>query len=113
MNKTPVKVLQPSKEDELKLAQFNKSSTVVDDEWMLLAEFGKAYGWEAYQAAKNDEVSLQEMMILIEANRRLEYKDQYRMSQAAFAGAGSAQSKKPSSTFRALTKNLLKKSKAD
>ena len=41
MNKTPVKVLQPSKEDELKFAQFNKSSTVVDDEWMLLASLAK------------------------------------------------------------------------
>lgn len=85
----------------------------VDDEWLLLAEFAKAYGWQAYIAAKNDEISSPEMMTLIEANRKLEYLDQYRYAQSTFIGAGSAQTKSPSKTFSSLTKNLISNAKAD
>lgn len=113
MDKTKVKVLNLSADDQKKLAQFNNSSIKVSEEWMLLAEFGRAYGWEAYKAARNDEISLDELMVMVEANRRLEYLEQYRMAEASFAGSGSAQSRKPSTTFKSLTKGILKKTKAD
>ncbi|HYH16805.1 MAG TPA: hypothetical protein VD794_16350 [Flavisolibacter sp.] len=105
-----------SAEDLQKLQQHQAKTSgafKVDDEWLLLAEFAKAFGWEAYRAAKNDEVSLAEMMTLIEANRKLGYLQMYKDAQSTFVGAGSAQSKSPAKTFNALTKDLVKNAKAD
>lgn len=79
----------------------------VDNEWMLLAEFAKAFGWLAYLDARSNAITIAEMMTLLEANRKLEYFDMFRNSQAVFIGAGSAQSTKPSKTFQSLTKNML------
>lgn len=53
------------------------------------------------------------MLTLIEANRRLEYRKMFENSQASFIGAVSAQSRKPSSTFKSLTKIIIKHTKAD
>jgi hypothetical protein len=88
-----------------------EGSYPVDNEWMLLAEFGKAYGWEAYKAARDDEIPSSEMLTLIEANRKLEAIQLYRDSQSSLIGAISAKSKKPGSTFRSLTKDIIKRMK--
>lgn len=85
----------------------------VDDHWMIIAEFTRIYGWQSYLDFKDDKIQTDEMMTLIAANRKLEYLDQYRASLAAFIGAGSAQTKKPSSIFKKLTNPFIKKAKAD
>lgn len=90
-----------------------KGAMPVDVEWLLLAEFAKAYGWEAYMAAKNDEISAAEMLTLIEANRRLESRRMFEDAQTAFVGAVSAQTKKPTNTFKNLTKDIIKRTKVD
>lgn len=90
-----------------------KGAMPVDVEWLLLAEFAKAYGWEAYMAAKNDEISAAEMLTLIEANRKLEARRMFEDAQTAFVGAASAQTKKPTNTFKQLTKDIIKRTKAD
>lgn len=91
-----------------------KGAYPVDDEWLLIAEFCKAYGgWEAYLAVKGDLISTEEMMTLIEANRKLEYSQMFRDAQASFIGAGSAQTKKPSATFKSLVKDIIRLTKAD
>lgn len=90
-----------------------KGSYPVDVEWLLLAEFAKAYGWEAYRAARNDEIQLEEMLTLIEANRKLEARMAFQDMQSAFVGAVSAQTKKPVNTFRALTQQIIKQTKVD
>lgn len=90
-----------------------KGAFPVDKEWLLLAEFAKAYGWGAYLAVKNDEISGAEMLTLIEANRKLEARRMFEDSQSAFIGAASAQTKKPSQTFTSLTRAIVKKTKAD
>lgn len=85
----------------------------VDNEWMLLAEFAMAYGWNAYIYAKSDLISTAEMMTLIEASRKLRAGELYDSAVANLIGSGSAMSKKPSVTFNSLTKNIISKSKAD
>lgn len=100
--------------EKIKTSQATTSGAFkVDNEWMLLAEFAKAFGWQAYIAAKNDEISCAEMMTLIEANRKLDHFKMYRDSLAAFVGSGSAQSQSPTKTFRAMTKDLIKNAKED
>lgn len=85
----------------------------VDDEWLLLTEFAKAFGWQAYLDVKADKIDTAEMMTLIEANRRLEYMQMFRDAQASFVGCGSAQSKSPAKTFRSLTDSIIKKVRAN
>lgn len=91
----------------------NKSSVAIDDHWLVIAEFTRAFGWGAYQDFKADNISLDEMMTLVEANRRLEYAEMFRFTQACFVGSVSAQAKSPTSTFTKLVATIIKKSKAD
>jgi hypothetical protein len=106
-----------------------KGSLPVDEEWLLLTEFALKFGWEAYLDAKFDrrfkkgecepeqegmlKVDGEEMRTLIEASRRLEYYDMYKASVASFVGAVSAHSKKPSASFTRISKDMIKKAKAD
>lgn len=90
-----------------------KGAYPVDQEWLLLAEFAKVYGWQAYLSAKNDEIKSDEMLTLIAANRKLEAKEVFEDMQSSFVGAVSAQTKKPASTFKSLTKNIIRRTKAD
>lgn len=103
--------------EDLAKVRAHKASTKgaykVDMEWLLLAEFGKAYGWNAYLAAKNDEISLAEMLTLIEANRKLEARQTFLNMQSSFVGSVSASQKKPSSVFQRLTKNIIKQTKVN
>lgn len=85
----------------------------VDDEWLILAEFAKAYGWQAYLDVRADKISLAEMMTLIEAHRKLKYLDTFMDAKAAFIGAGSVRTKSPSKTFDSLTKDIIKRAEAD
>lgn len=99
-------------EDIDKILEHNNSSKgSVDDEWMILGRFGAAFGYDAYKAAINDEVTLQEVMILLEAKDKLDMSQMYRDAQAAFIGAASANSKKPGSTFKRLTKEIVRRLK--
>jgi len=91
----------------------------VDNEWMVLAEWLRIAGYQAYLDAKNDAVdnngnpivTLGEILTLIEASRKIEYVAQCRQAEASFIGAVSAQTKKPQSTFNSLIKNIVKKTK--
>lgn len=103
-----------SPEDLEKINQpSTKGAQPVDQEWLLLAEFGLKFGWQAYLDAKEDVISGAEMLTLIEASRRLEARELYDMATASFIGAMSAQSKKPGQTFKSLTKDIIKQTKAD
>lgn len=101
-----------SEEDLAKIEKVQSgSASNVDQEWMLLAEFGKAYGWPAYKEARDDVIGLQEMATLIEAHRKIEALNMYKMAQAVLIGQGAAQSKSPSKTFKSLTKEIIKQTK--
>lgn len=111
------KALDSISDEDLERIKKHQASTrgsfPVDQEWMLLAEFAKAYGWEAYRAARDDAITSAEMLTLIEANRKLNAIDLYNRSLAAFIGAGSANSKKPSQTFTSMTRNIIKQTKVE
>lgn len=105
-----------SPEDRAKLQrakQVNTSGIKVDHEWLLLAEFAKVFGWQAYLDAKNDKIQLKEMMTLLAANRKLEAMDTLKHAQTSFIGSVAARTKNPSKTFKSLTKNITKDTKAD
>lgn len=90
-----------------------KGAYSVDDEWLIMCEWLRLAGYKAYQDAKTDKLPLAEILTLIEANRRIEAAHHYKNAEAAFIGAGSAQSKKPASTFKKLVKGIINMTKAD
>jgi hypothetical protein len=109
-----------SDEDLAKIQKVTGSgdSVKVDEEWLILAEFAKHFGWEAYKDVRKDFVEVDvissgEMMTLIAAARKLDHLALYNQARAAFIGTGAAQSKKPSETFKRVTDGIIKHTKAD
>lgn len=105
-----------SEEDLEKIRSYReqgKNQYPVDEEWMLLAEFGRAFGWQAYKDARDDLIDADEMMTLIQANRKLEYHHLYDTAQVSFAAAISAASKKPFATFKKLMRTITNNLKVD
>ena len=92
----------------------------VDNEWLVLAEWLKFAGYQAYLDAKNDAVdengnliiTMPEILTLLEANRKLEAINQYLMAESMMIGSGTAQSgKKASSFWKSMTRHILNKAK--
>lgn len=112
--KNPLETLSKADLDKIaKLKASTEGHYKVDNEWLLLTEFALKFGWDAYRDAKEDRILLSEMLTLLEASRRLDNYEFYKAAQASFIGAGSARSKKPSNTFKQLTRKILKGMKAD
>ena len=89
------------------------SAIKVDDYWLLLAEFGMAFGWQAYKDAVEDKIDAPTMMTLVEASRRIKASERLHQAEASFIGSASAQTKSPSQTFTKLTKRLSNMTKVD
>jgi len=90
-----------------------QSAIQVDDEWLILAEFAKHFGWQAYKDARNDKVKTDEMMTLIAAARKLDHLTLYNNARAVFIGSGAAQAKKPSESFKKMTEKIVSAIQAD
>lgn len=103
--------------EDLAKVEAHKASTEgampVDLEWMIVAEWLRLAGWDGYMAFKQDEITLAEVLTIIEANRKIEARKTFEDMQSSFVGAISAQTKKPTSTFKSLTKNIIKQTKVD
>lgn len=102
-----------SEADRQKIEAKTSESIKVDPEWMLLAEFGLMYGWQALLDAKQDRITGAEMMSLLMAGRKVQAGYQYDMTLASFIGSIAAKAKNPGSQFGKLTKQMLKKAQAD
>lgn len=104
-----------SPEDLAKIeAQKTSDSTFpVTEEWLLIAEWVRLTGLDGYLAYRDETITFHEMIKIIEANRALEAYDMFRDAETSFVGAASAQSKKPSSTFKSMTKSILKRIKVE
>lgn len=90
-----------------------RESVKVEAEDLLLAEFALKFGWEAYRDAKEDKISLEEILTLMAASQKIDYKNLYLAAQASYIGCGSSNSKSPSATFKKMTDGLIKEMKAD
>lgn len=91
--------------------------TKVPYEDVFEAEFLCKFGFEAYWAIHPEKdrsrgIGLAEMTRLMKASRAVDAKDLYSASQASFIGSVSAQTKKPSNTFKTATKGIIKQMKA-
>lgn len=60
--------------DAEKIKEIGKSlnKARLEPEWLILAEFGSYFGWQAVMDVRNDNITFQEMHKLLAASRRLE-----------------------------------------
>jgi hypothetical protein len=109
------KYLELSEEDLAKVSKRRQEteSVAIDSEQLFVAEFGKHYGWAGVMAILNNEIDPQTAVWLLQAARKVDARYMYESAQATFIGAGAAQSKKPSQTFKKATKDIVKVSGAD
>ena len=82
-----------------------------DAEWVAIAEFGKHYGWNAVMAVLNDEITSDQMSMLLDGARKVESLTLYNESMATFIAVSSANSKKPAQSFKRMTREFLNKAK--
>lgn len=102
-----------SAEDLAKIQRVQGKTVKVEQEDLLLAEFAKEFGWQAYLDVKSDKVKSNEMIRLLAATRKLKMQEMYRNAQAAFIAHGAVNSKKPSQAFKSMTQNIVKNMEAD
>ena len=105
--------ISPEDLEKIKAHQAStKGAALVDDYWLLLAEFTMYYGWQAYKDA--EDIPLIELLTLVEAGRKLRAREIYENAQAVLIGTATANAgKRSGSTFKNLTRTLVKIMKAD
>ena len=96
----------------------SNSSIKVYDEDIFEAEFLMKFGFEAYWALHPEKdrskgIKLPEMMRLLAASRKIDFKTLYDNAQATFIATASAQAKNPGQTFSKVTSKIIKGMKAD
>ena len=96
----------------------NDSAITIYDEDIFEAEFLMKFGFESYWALhpeldRSKGIRLPEMMRLLAASRKIDFKQLYDNAQATFIASASAQSKNPGQTFSKVTSKIIKGMKAD
>lgn len=66
----------------------------ISQEVYALSEFGYYYGWEAVQAVRSNQISLEEMYVLLEGARKVWYHKLAESARAQFVATGSAMAHK-------------------
>ncbi|WP_455677848.1 hypothetical protein [Sharpea azabuensis] len=85
----------------------NKISTEV----YLLAEFGYYFGWEAIQAVRHDDITIEEMFSLLEGARKVWYQKLVENARAMTISVASPLSKNGTKTFKEGMKPFVDRSK--
>lgn len=105
------KYVELSPEEQKRVARTRRKNTDVEiePEWMFIAEFGYFYGWGGVQAILNNEIPTDVSVTLLEAARRVFYKQNYHQANGTFAATVAAfRTKKPAEAFTAAMKGYQK-----
>lgn len=84
------------------------ASAFYRDNEMLLAEFGRYYGWQAVCDVLADRVAYETFVALLNAGRALRFRERIESTQDMAAAIGAVLSKKPEQALRKYLKNLEK-----
>lgn len=63
--------------DKISEIKRSRDRNKIEPEWLLLAEFGLYFGWQAVQDVREDKISFQEMNKLLAAARRIDSMNRY------------------------------------
>lgn len=105
--------LSPEDLEKVNRNRAQREAVQIDEEQLLIAEFGKHYGFEGVRAILSNEIDSETVLWLLLAGRKVDHLSQFKAAQAAFIGAAASKAKKPSSAFKKATEKLLKLAKAD
>lgn len=85
----------------------------IDDQHMLIAEYGMYFGYPGMKAILDDEIQLDQVIWQILAARKIRSGIMYDISGAVLAATASVNTDNPSKTYKELTKQMFNNSKAD
>lgn len=103
--------LQLTKEEIARFKARELKISNLTDENVLVAEFGRLYGYQAIKAVLDDEISRETMNWLIESGRKIVAKENYNLAGAVFTAVASANAKDPLRAFNSNTKEYKKEMK--
>lgn len=83
-----------------------RASAFYRDNELLLAEFGKYYGWQAVRDVLSDRVTYETFIALLNAGRALRIRERIETTQDMAAAIGVTFSKKPEQALRKYLKGL-------
>lgn len=84
------------------------ASAFYRDNELLLAEFGKYYGWQAVRDVLSDRVTYETFIALLNAGRAMRLRERIESTQDMAAAIGATFSKKPEQALRKYLKGLEK-----
>lgn len=84
----------------------SKASAFFRDHELLLAEFGKYYGWAAVRDVMEDRVSTDSFIALLNAGRSLALRDRIARVNDVYVACGAAQAKKGDKILQKYVKQL-------
>jgi hypothetical protein len=96
-----------------KLEKNNKERVKVEPEHLMIAEFGKHYGYGGIEAIFEGKITSEQMAWLLSAARKVDSARMYDAAQTSFIGAASAQAKNPGNAFEKMTSRLKTLMKSD
>lgn len=109
--------LMTEKDRQKMIDRFNERMVHRDDfdnkisnEMFILAEFGYYYGWEAVQAVRNNDITMQEMYALLEGARKVWYLKLCEQGKMTTTSVSCSLSKHPKSDFEKGMKPFIKRS---
>lgn len=85
-----------------------RASAFYRDNEMLLAEFGRCYGWQAVRDVLADRVAYETFIAMLNAGRALRLRERIEYTQDTAAAIGATLSKKPEQALRKYLKKLEK-----
>lgn len=80
----------------------------IEPEWVMLAELGLYFGWEAIRDARANQITIEEMHKLIVAGRKLKALERYNGVMDTYSAFMGTQSKKGASSLKDTLRNLRK-----
>lgn len=97
---------QLAKLKAIKAKRGARASAFYRDNEMLLAEFGRYYGWQAVRDVLSDRVTCETFIALLNAGRAMRLRERIESTQDMAAAIGATFSKKPEQSLRKYLKNL-------
>lgn len=110
MNKAPsLQELLERDKDVIEQLQKKRKSSAIEPEWVLLAEFGLHFGWEAVRDAREDKISFAEMNKLLAASRALKAAERYNVILDIYTANAAVHDKKGATALKETLRDLKNK----
>lgn len=101
----------PEERAKIEARKQREEASQIDPEWRLLAELGKAYGWQAIMEVREGRMDMETFNTLLKASRKLHAQEIVDIAHATFTAYAASQSKNPNKVMREGLKDFYKEAK--